>query len=151
MARYDKKTNTFAYNDYYVDENGEIKSREIFSERYDKRGKTSMQENLNAFGLNEQISYSRAIQESLSKKQNQLRDSYEKTLADVTSRENTYNTLAQQIAALTAGGGMRTGAAFNAAVQGLNAGRNYGTSDLCVSSPIIKPSRVVLEGQCASF
>ena len=98
MARYDKKTNTFAYNDYYVDENGEIKSREIFSERYDKRGKTSMQENLNAFGLNEQISYSRAIQESLSKKQNQLRDSYEKTLADVTSRENTYNTLAQQIA-----------------------------------------------------
>ena len=51
---------------------------------------------------------------------------YEQQLAD----DRKFTNLADQIAALTAGGGMRTGAAFNAAVQGLNAGRNYGTSDL---------------------
>ena len=45
------------------------------------------------------------------------------------NREGGYNTLADQIRGLTSG---RTsqGPAFNAAVQGLNARRNYGSSDL---------------------
>ena len=45
------------------------------------------------------------------------------------SKDKTYTALAEQIQALTSGG-MGRGAAFNAAVQGLNAGRNFGSSDL---------------------
>lgn len=54
----------------------------------------------------------------------------EESLAQITSRENTFNTLADQIRGLTAGGRMTQGAAFNAAIQNLGAGRNYGTSDI---------------------
>jgi len=63
-----------------------------------------------------------------------LQDTYEKRLADVTSQENTRNSLAAQIQALTAGGmGMQNpnaGPAFNQALSQLSAGRNYGSSDL---------------------
>lgn len=70
----------------------------------------------------------------------QRNQDYDKTLNDlltaqtdlqnaIYSREGTFNTLAEQIQALTSGG-MGRGAAFNAAVQGLNAGRNFGSSDL---------------------
>jgi len=63
-----------------------------------------------------------------------LQDTYEKRLADVTSQENTRNSLASQIQALTAGGlGMQNpnaGPAFNQALSQLSAGRNYGSSDL---------------------
>jgi len=72
-----------------------------------------------------------------SKKQNasikKLQDTYEKRLADVTSQENTRNSLAAQIQALTAGGGSQNpnaGPAFNQALSQLSAGRNYGSSDL---------------------
>lgn len=59
-----------------------------------------------------------------------LQDTYEARLAEVTSREGTFNTLAEQIRGLTGGGRMSQGAAFNSAVQGLGSGRNYGSSDL---------------------
>lgn len=66
---------------------------------------------------------------------------YEKTLNDLLSaqselqdavynREGSYNTLADQIRGLTSGGRMTQGAAFNAAVQGLNSDRNFGSSDI---------------------
>ena len=63
-----------------------------------------------------------------------LQDTYEKRLADVTSQENTRNSLASQIQALTAGGGgmqnQNAGPQFNQALAQLSAGRNYGSSDL---------------------
>jgi hypothetical protein len=63
-----------------------------------------------------------------------LQDTYEKRLADVTSQENTRNSLASQIQALTAGGGgmqnPNAGPEFNQALAQLSAGRNYGSSDL---------------------
>jgi hypothetical protein len=63
-----------------------------------------------------------------------LQDTYEKRLADVTSQENTRNSLAAQIQALTAGGGgmqnPNAGPEFNQALTQLSAGRNYGSSDL---------------------
>jgi hypothetical protein len=63
-----------------------------------------------------------------------LQDTYEKRLADVTSQENTRNSLASQIQALTAGGlGMQNpnaGPQFSQALTQLSAGRNYGSSDL---------------------
>jgi hypothetical protein len=63
-----------------------------------------------------------------------LQDTYEKRLADVTSQENTRNSLASQIQALTAGGGgmqnPNAGPEFNQALSQLSAGRNYGSSDL---------------------
>lgn len=66
-----------------------------------------------------------------------LQDTYEKRLADVTSQENTRNSLAAQIAALTGGEAAASGAtagpagpAFNQALAQLSAGRNYGASDL---------------------
>ena len=63
------------------------------------------------------------INEKLAEARNRYTEEY-------VNREGTYNTLAEQIRGLTGDGRMTTGAAFNAAVQGLNAGRNYGTSDL---------------------
>jgi len=77
-------------------------------------------------------------QNEISKKQQanikNLQNTYEKRLADVTSQENTRNSLASQIQALTAGGmGMQNqnaGPAFNQALSQLSAGRNYGSSDL---------------------
>jgi hypothetical protein len=63
-----------------------------------------------------------------------LQDTYEKRLADVTSQENTRNSLAAQIQALTSGDmGMQNpnaGPEFNQALSQLSAARNYGSSDL---------------------
>ena len=60
------------------------------------------------------------------------------SLAQIQSKENTYNSLAAQIAALYGGGAMGAGAPqggaagqqFNQALTQLSAGRNYGSSDL---------------------
>ena len=66
-----------------------------------------------------------------------LQDTYEKRLAEVTSQENTRNSLAEQIRALTGGDTAASGRtagpagpAFNQALAQLSAGRNYGSSDL---------------------
>jgi hypothetical protein len=77
-------------------------------------------------------------QNEVSKKQQanikNIQDTYEKRLADVTSQENTRNSLASQIQALTSGGGgmqnPNAGPEFNQALSQLSAGRNYGSSDL---------------------
>jgi len=59
------------------------------------------------------------------------------SLAQIQGQENTYNSLAEQIAALSGGGTMGASAAqgsagsqFNQALAQLSAGRNYGSSDL---------------------
>jgi len=78
-------------------------------------------------------SYAAAVQKSNEIKQLKAKQDYEKNLADLTSKENTYNSLASQIQALTAGGGMRNqnaGPEFNRALSQLSADRNYGSSDL---------------------
>jgi len=63
-----------------------------------------------------------------------IRTDYDKKLSDITSQENTRNSLASQIQALTSGGmGMQNpnaGPEFNQALTQLSAGRNYGSSDL---------------------
>jgi hypothetical protein len=60
------------------------------------------------------------------------------SLAEIQSKENTYNSLASQIAALSGGGvigagtaqGAAAGTQFNQALAQLSADRNYGSSDL---------------------
>ena len=76
-------------------------------------------------------------QNEVSKKQQanikNLQDTYEKRLADVTNQENTRNTLASQIQALTAGAGMRgqgVSRFSNQAPSSLSADANFGASDL---------------------
>jgi len=69
------------------------------------------------------------------KKLGALRLEFDKKLNEATSRENTYNSLSEQIRALTgeqSGGGTAgpAGPAFNQALSQLSAGRNYGSSDL---------------------
>ena len=82
-------------------------------------------------------SYSDAIQKSNEIKTKKLQDTYEKRFAEVTSQENTRNSLAAQIKALTSGDTAASGAtsgpagpAFSQALAQLSAGRNYGSSDL---------------------
>jgi hypothetical protein len=63
-----------------------------------------------------------------------LQDTYEKRLAEVTSQENTRNSLAAQIKAITESGtamqNPNAGPEFSQALSQLSAGRNYGSSDL---------------------
>ena len=71
----------------------------------------------------------------LDKKLGALRLEFDKKLNEATSRENTYNSLSEQIRALTgdqSGSGTAgpAGPAFNQALSQLSAGRNYGSSDL---------------------
>jgi hypothetical protein len=126
---------------YYV-EDGQVKSRQI---------STYVQTNSNAPGGRttqvdaaraslkkaEENSYRDAMFELQEQKIKNLQDTYEKRLADVTSQENTRNSLADQIRALTGGDTAASGAtagpagpAFNQALAQLSAGRNYGSSDL---------------------
>ena len=76
-----------------------------------------------------QRSYAEAVNLSNNIKINNLQQKYDKQLGDITSRENTYNSLAAQIQALTAGGGS-VAPQFNQALTQLSAARNYGSSDL---------------------
>jgi hypothetical protein len=63
-----------------------------------------------------------------------LQDTYEKRLAEVTSQENTRNSLAAQIKAITESGtamqNPNAGPEFSQALSQLSAARNYGSSDL---------------------
>ena len=83
--------------------------------------------------LEEAQSASAAVKQD--KKLGALRLEFDKKLNEATSRENTYNSLSDQIRALTgeqSGGGTAgpAGPAFNQALSQLSAGRNYGSSDL---------------------
>lgn len=83
--------------------------------------------------LEEAQSASAAVKQD--KKLGALRLEFDKKLNEATSRENTYNSLSDQIRALTgeqSGGGTAgpAGPAFNQALSQLSADRNYGSSDL---------------------
>ena len=134
---------------YSVDKDGNITS-EIENVRlggkpyygYEDISRGQYQQNeLQGLAIAEQKSYSEAIQKSNEIRQKNLQDTYEKRLSDVTSRENTYNTLANQISGLTGGGTRYAGGTPNfneqtgqymtsPAVQSLSADNNFGTSDL---------------------
>ena len=99
------------------------------------------QNQLQNIAIAEQKSYADAIQKSNEIRSNNLRDNYESRLADVTSRENTYNSLADQIAGLAGGGTRYAGGTPNfneqtgqymtsPAVQSLSADNNFGATDL---------------------
>jgi hypothetical protein len=85
-------------------------------------------------GQRSATNYEAALRKSNEIKSNLRFDALEKKLADATSQENTRNSLASQIQALTAGGmGMQNpnaGPEFNQALTQLSAARNYGSSDL---------------------
>jgi hypothetical protein len=125
---------------YSVDENGDIVSTNVRTKvetrlgRGDAANKQELENQNLAAETASQKSYATAIQKSNEIKQKKLEYTYEKRLADVTSQENTRNSLAAQIQALTAGGGgmknPNAGPAFNQALAQLSAGRNYGSSDL---------------------
>jgi len=126
---------------YEVDKNGEIVEKTVERELVSNSNnyRISMQQQLDndERGLMDQSarSYSDAILKSNQIKTKNLQDTYEKRLADVTSQENTRNSLASQIQALTSGGGLgmqnpNAGPQFNQALAQLSAGRNYGSSDL---------------------
>ena len=114
---------------YSVDENGEI-VKENARTRIDR----NFENEKLYYAAESDRSYQRALAKSIDIRIKKSQDTYEKRLADVTSQENTRNSLAAQIQALTAGGmGMQNpnaGPEFNQALTQLSAGRNYGSSDL---------------------
>ena len=131
------------YTSYEVDEKGEIIpkviKRELVSNSNNRQLSMKQQLDLDEQSLGDQSarSYSDAILKSNQIKIKNLQDTYEKRLADVTSQENTRNSLAEQIRALTGGDTAASGVtagpagpAFNQALAQLSAGRNYGSSDL---------------------
>ena len=131
------------WTSYEVDEKGEVVpktvTQELVSNSNDPRVSMNEQLNRGEQSLREQSarSYSDAILKSNEIKTKNLQDTYEKRLADVTSQENTRNSLAEQIRALTGGDTAASGRtagpagpAFNQALAQLSAGRNYGSSDL---------------------
>ena len=128
------------YTSYEVNEQGEVVpktvKRELVSNSNNYRLSMPAQLDRDEQSLREQSarSYSDAILKSNEIKTKNLQDTYEKRLADVTSQENTRNSLAAQIQALTAAGGVmqnqNAGPQFNQALAQLSADRNYGSSDL---------------------
>ena len=131
---------------YDVNEKGEIVPREIndkfpINSNGMRTGQGSLQQQTerrrNDLIGQSQRSYAEAVNLSSTIKIKNLQDTYEKRLADVTSQENTRNSLAEQIRALTGGEAAASGRtagpagpAFNQALAQLSAGRNYGSSDL---------------------
>ena len=128
---------------YDVDEQGNINPREIEDRFpinsngiYTGQGTLQQQTDIRRQNLasQSQASYTAAVNQSNNIKINNLQQKYDKQLADITSKENTYNSLASQIQALTGGGGgmqdQNAGPEFNRALSQLSADRNYGSSDL---------------------
>ena len=131
---------------YDVNEKGDIVPREIKDKfpinsngAYTGQGTLQQQTDRRRNDLigQSQRSYAEAVNLSSTIKIKNLQDTYEKRLADVTSQENTRNSLAEQIRALTGGDTAASGrtagpagSAFNQALAQLSAGRNYGSSDL---------------------
>ena len=129
---------------YDVNEKGDIVPREIddkfpINSNGMQTGQGSLQQQTdrrrNDLIGQSQRSYAEAVNLSNNIKINNLQQKYDKQLADITSKENTYNALSSQIRALTgeqSGGGTvgPAGPAFNQALSQLSAGRNYGSSDL---------------------
>jgi hypothetical protein len=124
---------------YSVDDNGEIietnkrtEVREGFGSA-DATNRQRLDKASLAADTESQKSYSEAVKKSTDMRIKNLKDTYEQRLADVTSQENTRNTLAEQIQALTGGAGMRSQGASrfsNQAPANLSADANFGASDL---------------------
>ena len=125
---------THTENQYYVDDNGNILSTPKIHYHQTDNPDDPISRQKARIDAYSQASYNAALQQSIQKKTDKLQATYEQRLADVTSQENTRNSLAEQIRALTAGGmGMQNpnaGPEFNQALTQLSAGRNYGSSDL---------------------
>jgi len=127
------------YTTYEVDNNGNISEkiiqRELVSNSNNRQLTMKQQLDADEQSLKEQTarSYSDAILESNQLRTQKLQDTYEQRLADVTSQENTRNSLASQIQALTGGvrGGNQGPAQLSSQPPGnLSADANFGTSDL---------------------
>ena len=123
---------------YDVNEKGDIVPREIndkfpINSNGVRTGQGTLQQQTerrrNDLIGQSQRSYAEAVNLSNNIKINNLQQKYDKQLADITSQENTRNTLAALIQALTAGGGS-VAPQFNQALTQLSAARNYGSSDL---------------------
>jgi hypothetical protein len=129
---------THTENQYYVDANGDIQSTPKIHYHTSNNPDDPISRQKARIDSYSQASYNAALQQSIKAKTDKLQATYEKQLADVTSRENTYNSLAEQIKALTGGesgytaGGAAgpAGPGFNQALAQLSAARNYGSSDL---------------------
>jgi hypothetical protein len=129
---------THVENQYYVDENGDIQSTPKIHHHESNNPDDPISRQKARIDSYSQSSYNAALQQSIKVKTDKLQATYEKQLADVTSRENTYNSLANQIKSLTGGesgytaGGTAgpAGPGFNQALAQLSAARNYGSSDL---------------------
>ena len=132
---------------YSVDKDGNITSKDevtkLGSQPYGREINAQSYYNnaLQGAASQSNANYSEAIQKSNEIKSKKLQDTYEQRLSDVTSRENTYNTLADQISGLTGGGTRYAGGTPNfneqtgqymtsPAEQSLSANNNFGASDL---------------------
>ena len=132
--------NAGLYYGYSVDADGNISQASWNGQKYNGYDSQIMKYNneKDSYPYNSIAEATNASNAIIKKKQDEsianLQKTYEQRLADVTSQENTRNSLASQIQALTAGGGgMRNpnaGQEFNQALAQLSAGRNYGSSDL---------------------
>ncbi len=132
--------NTGLYYGYSVDADGNISQASWNGQKYTGYDNQIIKYNKekNDYPYNSIAEATNASNAIIKKKQDEsianLQKTYEQRLADVTSQENTRNSLASQIQALTAGGmGMQNpnaGPEFNQALSQLSAGRNYGSSDL---------------------
>jgi hypothetical protein len=124
---------------YSVDDNGEIIETNQRTEVKTRlgRGDAGNRQELDNASLAadtaSQKSYAEAVKKSNDMKIKNLQDTYEQRLADLTSQENTRNTLSEQIQALTGGARMRGQGASqisNQAPSSLSADANFGASDL---------------------
>jgi len=124
---------TVTENRYSVDENGNITSTPKIHDLNTNNADDPVARQTARINAYSQDSYNAALQQSIQRKTDKLQATYEQRLSDVTSKENTYNSLASQIQALTASGGTQNqnaGPGFNQALAQLSASRNYGSSDL---------------------
>jgi hypothetical protein len=138
MAILDSKTGL--YYGYSVDADGNISQASWNGEKNSGSDNQIIKYNKekNDYPYNSIAEATNASNAIIKKKQDEsianLQKTYEQRLADVTSQENTRNSLASQIQALTAGGGgmqnPNAGPEFNQALAQLSASRNYGSSDL---------------------
>jgi len=132
--------NAGLYYGYSVDADGNISQASWNGQKYTGYDNQIIKYNKekNDYPYNSIAEATNASNAIIKKKQDEsianLQKTYEQRLADVTSQENTRNSLASQIQALTAGGGgmqnPNAGSEFNQALAQLSAGRNYGSSDL---------------------
>jgi hypothetical protein len=127
------------FTTYEVDDNGNISEkvtqRELVSNSNNMQLTMKQQLDADEQSLREQTAknYSDAILKSNQLRTQKLQDTYEQRLADLTSQENTRNSLASQIQALT--GGVRGGnqgpaQPSNQPPANLSADANFGASDL---------------------